>query len=321
MTAVDRTPFHTEYVKANLPDENRDCVRLLKQFMKGIGTYGAEAKIEGFSGYLCELLVLKFGGFKEVLEKASGWKEGEYLAMDKHEKINFGQPLVFIDPVDPQRNVASAVSRNSFARFIHASREYLAKPHIEFFFPKKKKVLSKKELDRLMKHRGEFLALTIPLPDLIDDIMYPQIKKAERNVCQLLESKDFRVIDSWSGTYEDLIVLLFELEHFELPFASLHGGPPVWITGNSDDFVSKWKDNESALSETFVRDGRWHVFTRRKHPRAGDLIDASLSSLDIGKDLNILKDSLKTFGPGLPNTGWLAYALSEYLDRKAPWDR
>lgn len=50
MSAVDRTPFHTEYIKSHLKDEQRDEVRLLKRFMKGIGVYGAEAEIEGFSG-------------------------------------------------------------------------------------------------------------------------------------------------------------------------------------------------------------------------------------------------------------------------------
>jgi tRNA nucleotidyltransferase (CCA-adding enzyme) len=133
--------------------------------------------------------------------------------------------------------------------------------------------------------------------------------------------KDFSVIDSWSGTFEDLIVLLFELEHFELSLASLHGGPPVWITENSEEFVSKWKGDEGALSEPFVKDGRWHVFIKRKHPRAGDLIGASLSSLDIGRDLNALKEHLKIIGPVLSKERWVSHALSEYLDRRAPWDR
>ena len=31
--------------------------------MQGIGVYGAEIKVGGFSGYLCELLVMKYGGF------------------------------------------------------------------------------------------------------------------------------------------------------------------------------------------------------------------------------------------------------------------
>src|SRR5581483_3291449 len=56
MTAVDRTPFHTRFVLRRMSREQRDQVRLLKAFMKGVGVYGAEAKTHGFSGYLCELL-------------------------------------------------------------------------------------------------------------------------------------------------------------------------------------------------------------------------------------------------------------------------
>ncbi len=58
-SATDRTPFHTDYVISRLNQELRGQIRLLKQFMKGIGVYGAEIKVGGFSGYLCELLVLK----------------------------------------------------------------------------------------------------------------------------------------------------------------------------------------------------------------------------------------------------------------------
>ena len=57
-SAVDRTPFHTRYVNSHLREGQHDQVRLLKQFMKGVGTYGAEARTQGFSGYLTELLDL-----------------------------------------------------------------------------------------------------------------------------------------------------------------------------------------------------------------------------------------------------------------------
>ena len=60
ISATDRTPFHTDYVKKYLDEKKENEVRLLKRFMKGVGVYGAEIKIGGFSGYLCELLVLKY---------------------------------------------------------------------------------------------------------------------------------------------------------------------------------------------------------------------------------------------------------------------
>jgi len=58
-SAVDRTPFHVKYIKKNLkfPDQ----VRLLKQFCIAHDVYGADVKTQGFSGYLCELLIINYG--------------------------------------------------------------------------------------------------------------------------------------------------------------------------------------------------------------------------------------------------------------------
>ena len=53
VSATDRTPFHTDYVMPRLDERLRSEIRLLKRFMKGIGVYGAEIKVGGFSGYLC----------------------------------------------------------------------------------------------------------------------------------------------------------------------------------------------------------------------------------------------------------------------------
>lgn len=58
LSATDRSPYHTEYIKQHLAKTQRDEVRLLKAFMRGIGGYGADIKTGGFSGMLCETLIL-----------------------------------------------------------------------------------------------------------------------------------------------------------------------------------------------------------------------------------------------------------------------
>ena len=70
LTTVDRTPLHTEYVHKKILErpELADEIRLLKKFLKTVGTYGSEIKIQGFSGYLCEILVISLGSFLDVLE-------------------------------------------------------------------------------------------------------------------------------------------------------------------------------------------------------------------------------------------------------------
>ncbi|MBS7613865.1 hypothetical protein KEJ48_06465, partial [Candidatus Bathyarchaeota archaeon] len=41
------------------------------KFAKGIGVYGADIKTGGFSGYLCELLIVSYGDFIKTVESAS----------------------------------------------------------------------------------------------------------------------------------------------------------------------------------------------------------------------------------------------------------
>ena len=67
-SAADRSPFHTSYVFSNLNQEKKNQVRVLKKFLKSLKIYGAEISIEGFSGYVCEVLILKFGSFLSTIQ-------------------------------------------------------------------------------------------------------------------------------------------------------------------------------------------------------------------------------------------------------------
>ncbi|MGD8506757.1 MAG: CCA tRNA nucleotidyltransferase, partial [Candidatus Bathyarchaeota archaeon] len=135
ISATDRTPFHTDYVNHRLNENLRGEIRLLKRFMKGLGSYGAEIKVGGFSGYLCELLTLHFESFLEVLKSFAEWKEpkivdyeGFYKEREEEVKKIFEEPLVAVDPVDKGRNVASALRRKCLDKFVVASRMFLQRP-------------------------------------------------------------------------------------------------------------------------------------------------------------------------------------------------
>ncbi|HZF21433.1 MAG TPA: nucleotidyltransferase domain-containing protein, partial [Dongiaceae bacterium] len=86
-SATDRTPYHTEFMQTHLTPDLRREARLLKKFAKGIGTYGAEIKIGGFSGMLIDTLVLYYHSFMETLIHASSWTKGALLEMGKPEGI------------------------------------------------------------------------------------------------------------------------------------------------------------------------------------------------------------------------------------------
>ncbi|OPY30510.1 MAG: CCA-adding enzyme [Methanomassiliicoccales archaeon PtaU1.Bin030] len=281
-SAVDRTPFHTKYVQSHLREEQKGEVRLLKQFAKGIGVYGAEAKVQGFSGYLLELLVMKYGNFREVLEASAAWTRGTALSLEGEGTKKFDEPFIFYDPVDNKRNVASALSPNCLALFIFASQAYLKGPSELFFFPRQRKPLELDVIRSMLDERGSGLLLVrMERPALIDDNLYPQVRRSLDGICALLSSHDFRVIDGAYHVAEDLSFVL-ELEELVLSRGRRHSGPPAWIE-NASSFLERW--GKKGLSRPFLEGGHWMVVAPRDHPSADDLIKVKLYTAALGSDI------------------------------------
>ena len=285
MSAVDRTPFHTSYILEHLREEQKDHVRLLKQFLKGIGIYGAEAEIEGFSGYLCELLVLHYGDFGKLITHAKDWREGVIITFDDRKHAEFGDSLTVVDPVDPERNVASALSEENFATFIIACREYQAVPKMEFFFPGEPAPNSLAELKSIMEKRGTVvLGIRFNTPSTLSDILHSQLRKSVKAIAKLCERFGFTIMDS-NYFVNDETMLLFEFEVFSLPSAKPHKGPPVWHP-NAKDFLGKWSDSSKMLKGPYLKDDSWYVDVKRDFRNAKELIEANLDALDLGSFIN-----------------------------------
>ena len=192
LSAVDRTPFHTKYVSIRITGKEDD-VLLLKQFMKGVNVYGSELKVGGFSGYLTELLVLCYGSFVAVLQAASSWRPGQRLDLEGHGKERHDEPLIVVDPVDPRRNVAAALTLDKMLQFAGAARSFLAEPKLDFFFPPSQSPLSDEELIAQINERGTMpILLEFAAPDVVEDVLYPQLRKAEASIKALLERNGFQ---------------------------------------------------------------------------------------------------------------------------------
>jgi tRNA nucleotidyltransferase (CCA-adding enzyme) len=282
-SAVDRTPFHNGYVVkriAGLEDE----VLLLKQFMKHLGIYGSELRRKGFAGYLCELLILNYASFIELLRNASQWEYGKRIDIEgKGTYREAGtEPLIVIDPVDPRRNVAAAVSEYSFCRLVDAARDFLAHPSKEFFSPRKGKPMSRAEFMRLMKERGtEFVMVLFEAPDVVEDILFPQLRKAEASVTNLIDRNGFKVYKSDVSVEGDKAFLLFELVIWTLPRIKKHVGPPVTSKYHSEQFKSKY-----TASPLFIENGRYLVEVERKYTDVVSLLKNELSACSLGKNVS-----------------------------------
>ena len=286
LSAVDRTPLHTRYVKEHLKEKQKQDVRLLKQFLRGIGCYGAEAEIEGFSGYLCEILIIKYGSFKNLIEKASHWRPGEKIALTKGEHPSFDTPLIFIDPVDPKRNVASALSKEKFDLFIKACKEYMKKPSITFFFPNPVKPWTLKEIrDKIMKEKMYFVGICFDKPKIIDENLYPQIRKTVRSIRDSAIRYDFIIHDETFHIDKNKVYIIIKTQNELLPETVIHIGPPVKLEKNSKDFLKKWKNDDRVVKGPYEKDGRYFVEIKREYRDIKDYLSSELKNLSMGKDI------------------------------------
>ncbi|NON62170.1 CCA tRNA nucleotidyltransferase [Acidianus sp. RZ1] len=259
VTAVDRTPFHTALINSSLTDEQKDQVRLLKRFMKGIGTYGAEIKVKGFSGYVCELLILNYGSFREVLKASSDWRPPVKILI-RQPTVVFDSPLIIVDPVDPRRNAASAVSLKKLGEFSIASKFYLEKPSIDFFFPPEVN-----EVDI----KGEVLVSEILLQENVSqDVLWGQINSSVTRIRNQLKSKGFEVIDVQAYGNNEKIIIATQISSRFPPQYYLNLGPPFYV--NAKGFFKK---NENVWVGD---DGNLYSIKKREITPAEDVVKLSI---------------------------------------------
>ena len=321
-SAVDRTPFHTRYILAHI-DGYTDDVLLAKQFTKAGGVYGSDHMTEGFSGYLCEVLTIYYGGFRPLLLAAARWRPGEVIDIEEHGAKRFEDPLVVIDPVDPERNVAAALSTSRMFEFVELARGYLAEPSVAFFCRPPSPPLTREVFSRLLAARGTHLfSITFATPDYTPDTVVPQLRKSAGSIRELLERSGFPVnrIDVCMG--EERCMLLFELMAGTVPAMRRHIGPPLSSRENAEKFLAKYV-SEEVFAGPYVEDGRYVVEIARPFTRAADLLRSNaLFDVALGKHVR-----------GSMQQGWTVRAgaecwdeefagfLSGFLERSSPLAR
>ncbi|WP_049979904.1 CCA tRNA nucleotidyltransferase [Halolamina rubra] len=281
-SAVDRTPFHDAYLQARYNPELAAAARLCKRFMKGVGIYGSDLRTEGFSGYLVELLILEYGGFVPLVEAAADWhppvqfdlrgSEGPAeVPPEEAEAAEFDDPLVVIDPTDPDRNVAAVLSAANLARFQHYCRELLDDPRESLFFPEPTEPIDAAGVrDHLDRRGSHAVALVFDTPDVVEDQLYPQLRRSLGGVTEELDRCGFdslRATALADGVGEDgsgRSVLFVETAVDELPGVERHEGPPVHVGEHAASFYDAYAD-DPAVYGPFVEGGRYVVERPRDH--------------------------------------------------------
>lgn len=249
-TAVDRSPMHANFINKRLSERQRDDVRLLKYLLKRHGLYGAEVMTSGFSGYLCELLIIHYGSLSGLLESASNFTMP--ILLDPRNGIalkdaslvkRFNSQFVVIDPVDKNRNVAAGVSLETLGKFVMLSRAFTRKPSVAFFHGsgfQSGRVRSL--LASFLKRSGlSMYVIASRVPDKSEDIVWPQLRKVTEFVSSRAEKAGFRIYFSIPVISGKSGLLVFFAPDERL-VSRMQKGPSVFIRKAQEEFAKAHAD-------------------------------------------------------------------------------
>lgn len=292
-SAVDRTQLHTKYVLSAITDAQKDDVRILKKFLKRLGIYGAEIKTGGFSGYLCELLILRYGSFYDLIMAARNWQFPIAIDMaggrsERLLRALFKEDIFIVtDPVDRKRNVASPVSQDSLSKFVAAAHVFFLNPNAAMFFTEIE-IMSINEIRRKVAERGTFFVLfEFPKPEKAEDVLWGEIRKTLNNVEHAFDKEEFKCTHQTAEVHNGKCYMLFELTHESLPEVTLQMGPYVRMGQHLEKFIRE----EMSNVDLFVKESRMWAVRKRKFSRVMQLVnDIQKNPLSYGVSKGIVKE-------------------------------
>ncbi|MGC8655891.1 MAG: CCA tRNA nucleotidyltransferase [Thermoplasmata archaeon] len=271
ITSVDRTPLHVEFVKNKFDEGMKNDSRLMKQFMKGIGVYGAESSVQGFSGYVSELLIYYYKNFDNVVENASHWKI-PFAVNGSIEKFKYAN-FVLIDPVDNERNAGANISKENLATFILACRLFRWEKYKDFFFPSENSY-------ELPKYG---YVISIPCKKCNEEVLIPNMRRISLIIKNEMESSGFRILYSSVFLLDKGYIVLIP-ENVEVNECVIHSGPPV-TSENVSDFLKKW-GRGTRFGPPFISGDKICVIKERNSVEFSDSLKKAIEKVKLANDFS-----------------------------------
>ena len=270
VNVTDSSPLHVEWMKKNIKKnpELIDNIILAKLFCKAQRIYGAESYIRGFSGHVIDILLSYYKTFEDTLKNSFNWEKGTIIDIENHKtapQINESKiaSLILIDPIQPQRNAAAALSIECMEKFKEKAREFLDKPSKDFF---EKKEITKDYLKLTAGENELHLIKATPIKSK-DDIAGAKLLKVFEHIQKNIIQHEFTLINSgWVWDKKDYALLWFITDKQELSKNKLREGPPLKAKRNAEKFKEKHPDN-------FTKDKRLYAYIKRDFTKARELID------------------------------------------------
>jgi tRNA nucleotidyltransferase (CCA-adding enzyme) len=254
-SAADRSPFHTIFMETKLNEFLKSEVRVLKKFLKSIGIYGSQISVSGFSGYVTEVLILKYGSFRDVLQTFAELKPNYIVSLESPDQSaieKFRSPIIIIDPIDSNRNLGAAISAECLAKFVLASRLFLKAPSTKFFIKS-----SRPNTKIISDIKSNLLIIEFKIQIRSPDILWGQLKKKLTSISNQLANTGFEIIKKFCFTDEqEQAVFIFMIKHTNLSKLNLNVGPKIFLKNETDSYIKKrgkksimtWSDDMTIVS-------------------------------------------------------------------------
>lgn len=274
ITAADRSPYHLIFVKKNITSSQTLDVRLLKKFLKSQGIYGAEIKVGGFSGYLCETLIYRYGSFKNLILNASKWKLPLIITdkdKDNEVKGKFkGDKIIITDPVDYNRNLGKALTIKSLAKFVLACRGFLKSPSKEYF-TLHDKVTKLEDIEKNMLLEN-IMILEFEHAKMSADILWGMLYRTLNHFTKQFNENNFKIARNIAVSDEkSFSAYIFLFETKQVSEYECRIGPYIFDEENLEKFVSKNLGNSYFL---WINDeGKICTFKKRNINTAKKLLE------------------------------------------------
>lgn len=246
---TDMSPLHVGYARSHFQNKPglADQVRLAKQFCKSAGIYGAESYIRGFSGHVVDLLIIYYGSFEQLLMQASVWGSRVIIDIENHlknplEQLNKAKtqsPLIIVDPVQPDRNAAAAVSREKLDILKKKAKQFLNLPSQDFFIVKK---IDIKAVKARAKNGKDWLVTLKAKPlEGNEDVVGTKVLKCFEHIEKQLKKNDFKILE-YNWEFEpDQSLLYYIIKKEKLSDKITLCGPPVREKRDAARFRQKHK--------------------------------------------------------------------------------
>ena len=283
---TDISPLHAQWVNTKAK-KIKDEIRLAKAFARANNCYGAESYINGFSGYVLEILTVYYGSFEELLKAAVRWEHKDIIDIEKYYRsredlfMNVNQSklqsaLIVIDPVDKRRNAAAALDMEKFFLFRDKAAAFLECP-APLFFEKEKITFQK--LEKQTMYNLVYLEIA-PLAGK-EDVVGTKLLKAFQQLREKL--KPFEISSSgWEWDKGSRAIFYFILEKRQIdPFVAKIG-PPLKMEEQAKAFQKKNK-------EVYQERGRLMARVPLKEYLLPDAVNAALKEDYIKKKIRSVK--------------------------------